>query len=252
MLIKNKTNSFSHTVHVLFRREDIVEEKNLKNTVVVVLDILFATTTIVSAIANGARLVIPVRGEKSAREVASQYTRESPVLAGELYAETISGFASPTPLALGETGLKNKVLIYSTTNGTVALNQASESNTVYVGSLINAKAVVEKICSFDKNKSILVLCSGSMGLPNLEDAYGAGYFVDLLMKHRSGDIKTYSDAALAAQRIFLSGQPEETLFLSRVGRLMVERGKEREVKYAANLSKLDIAPELENNQVVVK
>ena len=91
-----------------------------------------------------------------------------------------------------------------------------------------------------------------MGLPNLEDAYGAGYFVDLLMKHRSGDIKTYSDAALAAQRIFLSGQPEETLFLSRVGRLMVERGKEREVKYAANLSKLDIAPELENNQVVVK
>ena len=244
------SNPFIHNVHVLFRREDITPEV-IQNKIVVVLDILFATTTIVSAFSDGVKLVIPVRNERNARLAADGLAKDSFVLAGELYAETINGFASPTPLALGQTELSDKILIYSTTNGTVALQQSSAAHQVFVGSLLNAKAVVSHICDIAKGKQIVIICSGSMGLPNLEDTFGAGYFVNLLRSIREDAISNYSDASLVAERVYQAGNAADILFSSRVGRLMVERGKENEVNYASKLSSLDLVPVMENHQVTI-
>ncbi len=248
--IKKNTKFFSHEIHVLFKREEL-EDEVLENKVVVVLDILFATTTIITAFANGVKIVIPVRDEASARAEAKRHAENSYVLAGELYAQTITGFASPSPLALRESPLDGKTLIYSTTNGTVALKQAASASHVFVGSLINAKAIVSRISELYPRKPVLIVCSGSMGLPNLEDSFGAGYFVDLFMKNRKKDITQYSDAALAARQIFISGKSNEILLTSRVGRLMIERGKKEEVNYAAQLSVLEIVPKLTSNKITI-
>jgi len=172
------------------------------------------------------------------------------VLAGELYAVTLPGFAPPTPLALAREPIAKRKLIYSTTNGTVALRQASRASHVYAAALLNGEALVRRLVSEHRGKTVLFVCSGSMGSPNLEDIYGAGYLVDLLTQSLSTDADTFSDAALAARAIFRAETAEATLLRSRVGRMMIERGLEHEVRFAAGLSRLQIVPRLAGDRLL--
>ena len=165
------------------------------------------------------------------------------VLSGELLAETIEGFASPTPLALLEHGVEGKTVIYATTNGTVALKESSAAEHVFAGALLNAAAVVGHIAAHHREGTIVIVCSGSMGNPNLEDMYGAGYFVDLIAREL-GEERDFSDAARAARALFRSEPAESALLRSRVGQMMQERGLTQEVEYAAQLSALDVVPKL--------
>ena len=237
------SQQFRHKVHVLFRKEDLDHER-LEGKIAVVLDVLFATSTIVKALAQGVTEVIPTLDEAGARAEAQKHAEGSYVCAGELYAVTLPGFAPPTPLALAREPIENRTLIYSTTNGTVALRQSSGAAHVYAAALLNGKAVVERILARHPGLTILIVCSGSMGSPNLEDIYGAGYLVDLLAERMPGDAEYYSDAALAARAIFRAEPPEQALLRSRVGRMMIERGLEDEVRYAAGLGELDVVPRL--------
>ena len=139
MLVK-----LNHKVHVLFRRQDLDMVK-LEGKVVVVLDVLFATSTMIAALAGGATAVIPTLDEAHAREAAKRLQPRDYVLAGELFAETIAGFAPPTPKALLQHDLKGRTLIYATTNGTVALSESSPAAHVFAGALLNAEAVVGHI-----------------------------------------------------------------------------------------------------------
>lgn len=236
------TLALNHKVHVLFRREDLDMVK-LEGKVVVVLDVLFATSTMIAALAHGAESVIPTLNEAQAREAARPLPPESYVLAGELYAETLPGFASPTPLALMQQPIKGRTLIYSTTNGTVALKESSAASHVYAGALLNAQAVVRHIGSMHREETIVVVCSGSMGNPNLEDMYGAGYFVELIARE-FGEQRDFSDAAWAARALYHSEDAELILTRCRVGQMMVERNLLHEVKYAAQLSALDVIAKL--------
>src|SRR5687767_11850712 len=133
-----------HKVHVLTKKEEL-DSVRVPGKVVVVLDILFATTTMVTALAHGAKEVIPVLDEAAARLEANRFSDPSFVLAGELYAEVLPGFAHPAPLALLEHGIKDKTVIYSTTNGTVAMTQPARAARVYCGALLNARALVEHV-----------------------------------------------------------------------------------------------------------
>jgi 2-phosphosulfolactate phosphatase len=232
----------NHKVHVLFRREDLDMVK-LEGKVVVVLDVLFATSTMVNVLAHGASAAVPTLDEAHARAQAKVLRSGSYVLSGELLAETISGFASPTPLALVEHGVEGKTVIYATTNGTVALKHSSVADHVFAGALLNAAAVVRHIAAHHREGTILIVCAGSMGNPNLEDMYGAGYFVELIAREL-GESRDFSDAAIAARALFRSEPAESALFRSRVGKMMQERGLTHEVEYAAQLSRLDVVPKL--------
>jgi len=238
---------FKHKVHVLYRKEDLDHEK-LEGKVAIVLDVLFATSTIITAMANGVSIVIPTLDEAGARAEAQKHPAGSYVLAGELYAETLPGFASPTPLALLEQEIAGRTLIYSTTNGTVALRQSSRADHVYAGALLNAEAVVNRVLDKHPGKTILIVCSGSMGMVNLEDLYGAGYFVDLLSRALDED-SDFSDAALAARSLYRSEDAADCLLRARVGRLMVERNLIPEVQFAARLSVFDAVPVLEGGRL---
>ena len=232
----------NHKVHVLFRREDL-DMVRLEGKVVVVLDVLFATSTMVTALAHGASAAIPALDGAHARAQAQALRNGTYVLSGEFLAETIDGFASPTPLALLEHGVGGRTVIYATTNGTVALKHSSAADHVFAGALLNAAAVVQHIASRHREGTILIVCSGSMGNPNLEDMYGAGYFVELIAREL-GEARDFSDAAIAARALFHSEPAESVLLRSRVGKMMQERGLTHEVKYAAQLSRLEVVPKL--------
>jgi 2-phosphosulfolactate phosphatase len=238
----------NHKVHVLTRKEDI-DTVRLPGKVVIVLDVLFATSTIAAALAHGARLVTPTLDEAAARAEAARHAPESVVLAGELYAETLPGFASPMPKALVAHGIAGKHVIYSTTNGTVALMAMARAEHVYAAALLNGSAVVEHVLAAHSDSTILIVCAGTMGNFNLEDFYGAGYLVDLVAQ-KLGENADYSDAARAARVLYRARDPLPSLLDCRVGRMMIERGHRHEVEYAAQLSLLPVVPRLVGATIV--
>src|SRR5207249_39997 len=128
----------NHKVHVLTRKEEL-DSVRVAGKLVVVIDVLFATTTMVAALAHGALEVIPVLDEAAARAEDARRGAGSSVLAGELYAETLPGFVHPAPLALVAHGVKGRTVIYSTTNGTVAMSLAAGARRVYCGALLNCR-----------------------------------------------------------------------------------------------------------------
>jgi 2-phosphosulfolactate phosphatase len=238
------TIDLAHKVHVLTKKEEL-DSVRVPGKVVVVLDILFATTTMVTALAHGAKEIVPVLDEAAAREQHRRFPGDACVLAGELYAETLPGFAHPAPLSLLEHGIGGKTVVYSTTNGTVALAQCAGAARVYCGALLNARRLVEHIVAVHPRETVLLVCAGSGNNFNFEDFYGAGYYVECLLPH----VNDLSDAAKAALALYRHAQAPQALLDCRVGRMMAERGLAREVEFACRRDVFPVVPALEDGRL---
>lgn len=237
----------NHRLHVLTRKEEL-DGVRVSGKVVVVLDILFATTTMVAALAHGATEVLPVEDERSAREAAARLPQDSYVLSGELYAQTLPGFAHPAPMALIEHGVRGKALIYSTTNGTVAMTLAAGAKRTYCGSLLNARAVAAHVTAAYPGDTVLVLCAGSGGNFNLEDFYGAGCLVERFAQVL-GAGTDLSDSASAALAFYRHARAPQALLECRVGRMMAARGIAHEVEFACRFDAFPVVPILEEGRL---
>lgn len=224
-------------IHVLLKKEEL-DSQRLEDKVIIVLDILFATSSIVTALAHGATAVIPTPDGTAALAESKRHAAGSFILSGELHANTLPGFVHPTPRRLLAEGLERRTLIYCTTNGTVALMKAHGAGDVYAAALLNAQATVEHIALYHPDNTVLIVCSGSADNFNLEDFYGAGYFVSLF--RRCLVDPEFSDAALAAELLHDHSEGLEVLRRSRVGRMMLTRGLDDEVAFAARESSYDV------------
>lgn len=233
-------------IHVLLKKEEL-DSQRLPGKTVVVLDILFATSSIVAAMAHGAAEVMPTLDGAAAQAEAARHPAGTCVLSGELNADTLPGFVHPTPLALLAENLQGKTLVYSTTNGTVAVNKAREADHVYAAALLNGEAVVKHIAQQHADETVLIVCSGSADNFNLEDFYGAGYLVSLFA--RQGQEHEFTDAALAAMLLHEKGEAGECLRRARVGRMMLERRLDREVDFAAQKNLYTVVPKLDGNRL---
>ena len=233
-------------IHVLLKKEEL-DAQRLPGRTVVVLDILFATSSIVAAMAHGAAEVMPTLDGAAAQAEAARHPAGTCVLSGELNADTLPGFVHPTPLALLAENLEGKSLIYSTTNGTVAVNKSREADHVYAAALLNGEAVVKHIAQHHGDETVLIVCSGSADNFNLEDFYGAGYLASLFA--RQGQEHEFTDAALAAMLLHEKCEAGECLRRARVGRMMLERRLDREVDFAAQKNLYTVVPKLEGNRL---
>lgn len=230
------------SVHVLLTKQEL-DRQRLPGKVVVVLDILFATTSIVAALAHGAKEVMPLIDGPAALAQARQRDKSSYLLSGELNTETLPGFCDPTPLALMRQNIADKTLLYCTTNGTVALRKASAADHVYAAALVNGRAVVEHLLRTHADETVLIVCSGSADNFNLEDFYGAGHFVSLF-RRLAGARYEFTDAALAACLLYEHGDAAECLSQARIGRMMLARGWEHEIRFAAQKDCFAVVPKL--------
>jgi 2-phosphosulfolactate phosphatase len=228
-------------IHVLLKKEEL-DSQLLPGKIVVVLDVLFATSSIVTALAHGATEVVPTLNGETALAEARGRPPGSCVLSGELNAVTLDGFTHPTPLALLGEDLANRTVVYSTTNGTVAVRKAAEADHVYAGALLNGEAVVDHVERVAGDETVLIVCSGSADNFNLEDFYGAGQLVSLFA--RRGRPRDLSDAAIAARMLYEGSDALACLSDGRIGRMMIGRGLEREVVFAAQQSRFSVVPEL--------
>lgn len=227
-------------LHVLTTKE-AVDPTRLADKIVVVLDVLFATSTIVAALAHGAREVIPVVDEAAAWQRAAGFATEAErVLSGEKDAITLPGFVDPTPLALVRHGVAGRSVVYATTNGTVALDRCRGAAAVYAGALLNAQALVDHLAATHGGRTVLLVCAGSGGRFNLEDFHGAG----LLAARLEAAVPSLqpTDAARAAVLAHGAMDSPTALAASRLGRRLIARGLEAEVRQAACHSLHDVVP----------
>lgn len=239
-------------IHVLLKKEELDGER-LDSKVVIVLDILFATTTMVGVLSEGADAVLPMPDGPAALLEAAKHDPSKVLLAGELNAETLPGFLQASPTALMASGVKGRTLIYATTNGTPALLAARTAHKAYVAALTNAQAVVDHVLREHPDRTILIVCAGSAGRFNLEDFYGAGYLVSLIKA--AGGQREFTDAAIAAGLLHAQNEglpvTRNSLWLARVGRRMLSKGLETELEYAAKKSWINVIPRLEGDRLVL-
>jgi len=221
----------------------------LANSVVVVIDVLRATTTIVHACAAGARAIIPCLEIDEALEQSERLGGQV-VLGGERHGRAIEGFnLGNSPEEYTPSVVRGKTVIFTTTNGTRALNVCRQARRVVLGAFVNYSAVCELIrdsCKID------IVCAGTNNEVTREDVLLAGALVDDLHCNHRGAYVCNDQSAIAADAWrnlvagFASGIPlAESLRASQGGRNMLEIGLERDIEVAASMDRFTIVPELD-------
>ena len=229
---------------VLLEKENLDEER-LEAQVAIVVDTLFASSTIVHALSSGADVVWPALDRDEALRIAEGLP--GCICAGEYMMEALSGFASAAPLALAAEGLRGRSVVYCTTNGTVALRRAATAASLYVGSLLNGAAVARYIVRAHPDSPVIIVCAGSAGHFNLEDFYCAGHLVSHLMQCRSYDT---NDPAMAALLLYRGCDAQVALRSSRIGRILEQRSLQHEVDYAACRDVLNLVVRMDGGRLL--
>jgi 2-phosphosulfolactate phosphatase len=175
--------------------------------IVVVIDVLRATSAIVTALANGAKSMIPVATVEEAKALQTQ----GYLAAAERNGEMLKGFDfGNSPLSYLSKAIKDKQIAISTTNGTQAIAVAKDAKQIIIGSFLNAKAIVSYLC--EQNRPVIFLCAGWKNKFNLEDTLFAGHIATELLK--SNLFETDCDSTLAATVLYTHAAPDITGFLS--------------------------------------
>jgi 2-phosphosulfolactate phosphatase len=195
------------TLEVLFSPADFaaLKRRNLDDTLCVVFDIFRATSSMITALANGASAIIPV-GEISE---ALDIKRKEPgvLLAGERDGVRIRApLTGGTDFDLGNSPreftrekVSGKTIVTTTTNGTRALRSCAHAKTVLIGSFLNLRATTDFIRRASP-ENLLLVCSGTFEQAAYEDVLGAGALCSLLWSEfASGEI---SDSAKMARELF--------------------------------------------------
>ncbi len=195
------------SLEVLFTPAEFaaLAQRDLSGTACVVFDILRATSTIVTALANGAEAIIPVAEIPDALALRRQ--RPEILLAGERDGLRIrAGLSGGVDFDLGNSPreftaerVHGKTIALSTTNGSRALRACASARSVIVGSLLNLHATAEYLRQKTPGQWLLV-CSGTGSEAAYEDVLGAGALADLLWDACSdGEI---ADSAHIARQIY--------------------------------------------------
>jgi 2-phosphosulfolactate phosphatase len=185
-----------------------LRQRDLSQTVCVVFDVLRATTSMVTALTNGAREIIPVC--EIAEAVALRQARPDLLLAGErnglriLRAQTgsVDFDLGNSPREFTRDRVGGRAIAMTTTNGTRALQACRGARRVLVGSFLNLGAVADWLAR-ERVADLLVVCSGTLEEASYEDVLGAGALCDAVWEQFSGG--PVADSAQVAREIYRQG-----------------------------------------------
>jgi 2-phosphosulfolactate phosphatase len=210
----------------------------------VVVDVLRATTTIVYALAAGAREVIPCRTIDEARKLA--LPSGSVVLGGERRGLPIEGFdLGNSPAEYTPRVVAGKTVVLTTTNGTQALDRTRQAARVLIGAFVNITALSAKLAGED---SVDFVCAGTDGQPTSEDLLFAGAVVTKLATSSSWQLDPIAQSArdawleLAADPAAPSARLLAALSQSRGGENLLAIGMQHDLILAAEIDRFSLVP----------
>jgi 2-phosphosulfolactate phosphatase len=219
-----------------------VEPERLSGATAVVIDVFMATTTLLTILENGARGVYPVAGLEEADVVMAKLDASGILRGGEQDAERIEGYDhGPFPEEYAPEVVRDKDVIFVTTNGTRAIADATPADRVLLGTLRNAPAMARCLEESDTD-SIYFVCAGSGGRFTVEDFLGAAAILsemDLEGWHLNDGAWLALDFA-GRQTEDVSGALEH----SRAGRWFVENDRMDAFDFVAAVGASDLIPEV--------
>jgi 2-phosphosulfolactate phosphatase len=210
---------------------------------IVVIDALRATTTIITALANGAKAVIPAATSEEAVRLASNLEKDGVLLAGERKSVKIEGFAlGNSPREMTAATIAGKTIVLATTNGTPALVAAQGGDPVLVGAPVNFKALVERARTvLVERGDLVIVCGGRDKQFALEDAYTAGRLIKAVRKGiRKLALNDAARAALALLDQFADWT--KALGASEAAHQLVEADLGEDVGFAARADQFGVVP----------
>jgi 2-phosphosulfolactate phosphatase len=208
------------TLDVLFTPADfaVLEARDLSESVCIVFDVLRATSSMVTALANGAAAIIPVAEISEA--LALRRANPNILLAGERDGVRILGnLTGSVPFDLGNSPreftaekVRRHAIAMTTTNGTRALRACAHAWSILIGSFLNLGAT-GRLLQQERPTELLLVCGGTFEQAAYEDVLGAGALCDLLWSNFDAD--AISDSAQIARRLYLLEQPDLMGAMSR-------------------------------------
>jgi 2-phosphosulfolactate phosphatase len=233
-------------VHLL---PEMASAEELRGGLVLVIDVLRASTTIVHALAAGAKAVYPVAEPDEARVLAEQFRGERVLRGGERGSRPIPGFdLGNSPSEYTPALCEGSRIIFTTTNGTRALLHAASAERVLVAAFTNFSAVCG--VALADARPVHILCAGTGGQVTLEDTLLAGAFVEALTEK---EFDLNDGARLAWDCFEFHGRlVPEAIRMGRSGQHLIELGYEADLKDAAQVDRHPLVPELRRDPLRVE
>lgn len=222
---------------------------DLSSSIVVIIDVFRATSTIAAALHNGAKCVIPVDSVPKAIEISKNIDG---IAAGERDGMIAEGLQhGNSPLEYNREFIQGKTLILTTTNGTRLLQMALDNNadTIISGSFPNLSAVCDFLIKEDKN--VVLGCAGWKDRFNLEDTLFAGAIISRVKK----SFIIHCDSSLMAEAMYDKNKKDLIAFapnLTHYHRLVERFGLIEDIKYCLTPDVANVLPIYSDGKLIAK
>ena len=216
---------------------------DVTNSVVVIIDVLRATSTIATALYNGASCVIPVSSVGNDMGGITAGERDGKVADGLLYGNS--------PFEYPRSFVENKILVLTTTNGTKLLHMALDNGApeIITGSFPNLSAVCEHLLKTEKN--VLLGCAAWKDRVNMEDTLFAGAVINRIKDH----FTMHCDSSKMAENLFLEAGEDRFAFMRDRGATHYHRltnyGLEKDIRYCLTADGANVLPIFKGDRLVV-
>jgi 2-phosphosulfolactate phosphatase len=241
----------------------LMDATQLAGGTAVIIDILRASSTIITALANGATAVAPCGSPEDAKAIRAQRPTGTTLLGGERGGIKIDGFDyGNSPAEYSRDHVEGKLLAFTTTNGTKALLASRNAKTILIGAFLNRAAIVERLGS--DSSAIHLVCAGTDGIITGEDVLFAGAIVDDLVGDAPASF-TLNDSAEIGRQFWRSSvsllpngaasvdqQVEAVLRTTRGGRNLCDLHYDSDIALCSRNSVLSIVPMYDSSLGLLK
>jgi 2-phosphosulfolactate phosphatase len=216
------------------------------NAIVVIVDILRATSAICTAFMNGAKKIIPVKSIEEAR----MYKGKGYLVAAERDGIKcdFADFGN-SPYNFTPEIVKDQVIVYSTTNGTQAIHKASNSYKIIVGSFLNLSALVDFLT--EQKHPVIIFCAGWKDRFSLEDTLYAGALADRLLQTKQ--FITNCDSTVASIDLWHIAQKDILSYVEKVAQRhrLKKNHQDDVIEYCFTPDITDVIPEFSDGALSV-
>lgn len=218
---------------------------DVKNSIVVIIDVLRATSTICTALYNGAAKIIPVASVEECVSIGKQL---GAITAGERDGKIAEGLLhGNSPFEYPRDFIENKTIVLTTTNGTKLLHMAKDAIQIITGSFPNISAVCDYLIA--QNQNVILGCAAWKDRVNMEDTLFAGAVVSRIKSH----FHMNCDSALAAETLYNTAKEDVYTFMQGASHFqrLARFGLEKDIRYCLTPDGANVLPLLKNGELIV-
>jgi 2-phosphosulfolactate phosphatase len=229
-----------------------VDELFLRDKNVIVIDVLRASSSIATALMNGAREIIPVNTIESAVKISGNLFGDVVLRGGERNGKIIEGFnLGNSPAEYTAEAVKGKSIIFCTTNGSSAIVKARYAKNLVVGGFINMSAVLEFMKELGED--FYILCAGKHSLFCIEDSVCAGMIITQIMNDETINAEL-NDPAVAAAALYKSmgKNLQRMVRATDHGKFLTEIGFKNDIKLCTDIDSVPVLPIFAGNSIKLR